>query len=121
MKRFCIPFLLFVFAAYGLKAADTAPVIASRASLSIIENKGSEKPIQVEKINQSKNDLKKSDIKNLKKLFKTAVSSMVLVGGALMVFGLLLYLVVTNALWLGIAVMVLGFIILLYGVLQQFF
>ncbi len=121
MKRFCIPFLLFVFISVGMKAADNAPVIAGPGSFSVIEHKDSHKSLQADKIDKTKNELKKTDIKNLKKRLKTAVSSMVLVGGALMVFGLLLYLVVTNALWLGIAVMVLGFLILLYGLLQQFF
>lgn len=56
-----------------------------------------------------------------KKRIKKTMNTMLLVGAVLMGFGLLLYLVVTSALWLGIAVMVLGLVLLLYGVLKKFF
>lgn len=56
-----------------------------------------------------------------KKGIKKTLNSMLLVGAVLMGFGLLLYLIVQNAIWLGIAVMVLGLVLLLYGVLQKFF
>ncbi len=56
-----------------------------------------------------------------KKRIKNTMNTMLLVGAVLMGFGLLLYLIVSNAMWLGIAVMVLGLVLLLYGVLQKFF
>lgn len=80
--------------------------------------------IQTDKI--SKKEFKKIKrnnrklIKN-KKRIKNTMSSMLLVGAGLLVFGLLLYLVVTSATWLGIAVMVIGLVLLLYGVLKKFF
>jgi hypothetical protein len=68
---------------------------------------------------------KRKEIRAAKKFIKdnaeALMSSMILVGAGLLIFGLLLYLVVTSALWLGIAVMVLGLVLLLYGVLTQFF
>lgn len=80
--------------------------------------------IQTDKIDRK--ELKKIR-KNNRKLFKdkkrikNTLSSMLLVGAGIMVFGLLLYLVVTSALWLGIAVMVIGLVLLLYGALKEFF
>mgnify|MGYP001557350987 CR=1 FL=1 len=64
-----------------------------------------------------KRDLKKE----IKRILKTLDTTMMLVGAGLLIFGLLLYLVVTSATWLGIAVMVLGLVLLLYGVLKRFF
>jgi len=65
---------------------------------------------------------KRKDLKKeIKRLLKTDDTTMILVGAGLLIFGLLLYLVVTSALWLGIAVMVLGLVLLLYGVLKRFF
>lgn len=80
--------------------------------------------IKTEKI--SKKEFKKIKRNNRKlikdkKRIKNAMSSMLLVGAGLLVFGLLLYLVVTSATWLGIAVMVIGLVLLLYGVLKKFF
>ena len=80
--------------------------------------------IQTDKIDRKElKKIRKNNRKLIKdkKRIKNTISSMILVGAGLMVFGLLLYLVVTSALWLGIAVMVIGLVLLLYGVLQKFF
>ena len=66
---------------------------------------------------KEKRKLKKFIIENIEAL----MSSMLLVGVGLLIFGLLLYLVVTQAAWLGIAVMVIGLLLVLYGVLKMFF
>jgi F0F1-type ATP synthase assembly protein I len=44
-----------------------------------------------------------------------------IVGGILLIGGLLLYLIVGAAPWLGIIVMVIGIVLLLYGALKKFF
>ena len=56
-----------------------------------------------------------------RKSIKQTMSNMLLVGALILVGGLLLYLIVSNAKWLGIAVMVVGLVLLLYGALKRFF
>lgn len=80
--------------------------------------------IQAKKLN--KKELRKFRKENRKefkdrKNIKEVLSNMLMVGGIIMLAGLLLFLIVTNATWLGIAVMVVGLVLLLYGALQKFF
>lgn len=87
----------------------------SQAQLPVFEKKNEKKGFF------QKRKERRAAKKFIKENAEALMSSMILVGAGLLIFGLLLYLVVTSALWLGIAVMVLGLVLLLYGVLTQFF
>jgi len=77
--------------------------------------------IQTDKIDKKIIRKNRRDIIKNKKRIKKTLNNMLLVGGGLMVLGLILYLIVTQAAFIGIAVMVLGLVLLLYGVLKKFF
>jgi F0F1-type ATP synthase assembly protein I len=87
----------------------------SQAQLPVFEKKNEKKGFF------QKRKERRAAKKFIKENAEALMSSMILVGAGLLIFGLLLYLVVTSAVWLGIAVMILGLVLLLYGVLTQFF
>jgi Flp pilus assembly protein TadB len=116
---------LFIFS--GLQAADSYTDEVQNSQeivVNDIEQTADDAPklIQSEKFSKKEfRKFRKDAKKEIKNILKTHDSTMMLVGGAIMIFGLLLYLVVTSATWLGIAVMVIGLLLLLYGLLKRFF
>ena len=128
MKKlfFLIVMCFFVFS--GIQAADRNSDIQKlkqetvvNDQIQTVENNTFDFQ-QTEKMSKKEFRKFKKELKQEKrKFFKTDDTTMMLVGAGLLIFGLLLYLVVTTAAWLGIAVMVLGLVLLLYGVLKRFF
>lgn len=133
MKRIIllVGVLFFVFG--SLHAIESSPVAQNSGKQEVAVAKISKIGEMVKLSVIEKMAVKRQFIKNRKavkkmikrlspdKKFASLMSSMLLVGILFMVAGLVLYLIVTNATWLGIAVMVLGLLLMLYAVLKQFF
>lgn len=127
MKKvlFLIVASLFIFsgafAAEGV--ADDNVKAEKKAELSIEKAKKDftqTKKIDRKELRKFKKEFKKK-IKQRKKIhkIKDVLNNMLMVGLGILILGLLLYLITVG--WLGIAVMVIGLVLLLYGVLKQYF
>jgi hypothetical protein len=125
MKKLLVLILASLFIFSGVYAAD--------GFSDIPVDKKEKTELKIKDL-KKQTDLKKADKKEYKKLIKEnrkkfkkkrsfleSLSNMLLVGGILIIGGLLLYLIVAGAPWLGIAVMIVGVLLLIYGALTKFF
>lgn len=125
MKKllFLIAASLFVFsglyAAEGLTERSTLNKDNSEQTIKEIKNHAGFKTLDKKEFKKLKKEFKKE--LRQKRSIKENISNMLLFGALLLVGGLLLYLIVTGAPWIGIAVMIVGVLLLIYGALTKFF